>query len=278
MKTILFPTDFSGNALYAAQYAGMLARSLNARVVFLHVHYIPMVAEFSENKQTKMIIQNDKIEAEADMQVFVTKFIGKTNICPDRVSFRIEYGASVTEKILLAAKSINAHFIVMGTKGASNILDKWLGTNAQKVMKDANCPVWIIPANATIKFPHKVMYAADFKKDELLATHQVLQIIEPLGATCKVIHIHDFIGMKADKKVNELVGAMKEEFEEEKFFIRNINRDDIIEGLESYINLYQPDVLALAIHEKCFLENMFNTSITQHFIQGANLPMLTFRK
>ena len=38
MKTILFSTDFSKNAVYAAQYAGILARSLNARVVLLNVH------------------------------------------------------------------------------------------------------------------------------------------------------------------------------------------------------------------------------------------------
>jgi len=278
MKTILFPTDFSNNALHASQYAGMVARSISARVVFLHVHYIPMVAEYDKNAQIKAIIQNDKVETETDMQVFITKFIEKTQICPDRISHRIEYGANVTEKIVLAARSINAHFIVMGTKGASNTLDKWLGTNAQKVMKESLCPVWIIPANATIRFPHKIMYAADFKKDEFLATHQVLQIVEPLGATCKVIHINDFIGIKANKDVHELVGTLKDEFKDENVFVRKINRADIIEGLESYINLYKPDVLALAVHEKSFLENILNTSVTKHFIQGANVPMLTFRK
>ena len=278
MKTILFPTDFSNNALHASQYAGMLARSMNARVVFLHVHYIPMVAEYNDNAQIRTIIQNDKMEAEVDMKVFMTKFIEKTQICPDRISHRIEYGANVPEKILVAARSINAHFIVMGTKGAANTLDKWLGTNAQKVMKESICPVWIIPANAVIKFPRKIMYAADFKKDEFLATHQVLQIVEPLGATCKVIHINDFISMKADKNVHELVGALKDEFKEDNVFVRKINRADIIEGLESYINLYKPDVLALAVHEKSFLENILNTSVSKHFIQGADVPMLTFRK
>ena len=38
MKTILFPTDFSKSDEHAAKYAGMLARSINARVVIINVH------------------------------------------------------------------------------------------------------------------------------------------------------------------------------------------------------------------------------------------------
>ena len=42
MKTIIIPTDFSGNALYAAYYALDLAAMIGARLNLLHVYTLPV--------------------------------------------------------------------------------------------------------------------------------------------------------------------------------------------------------------------------------------------
>ena len=168
--------------------------------------------------------------------------------------------------------------IVMGTKGASNFLDKWLGTNAQKVMKEAVCPVWIIPQKAKIKHPKKIMYAADLQEDEMLATQKIVQITEPLDVFCKVIHVHNIFEPIEKTMIKEQVTTLNVQFEEDDVFARNLNRADIIEGLEAYMESFKPDVLALAVHEKSFLERLFNESVTKHFVQVSHLPLLTFRK
>jgi nucleotide-binding universal stress UspA family protein len=167
---------------------------------------------------------------------------------------------------------------VMGTKGATNTLDKWLGTHAQQVMKTAHCPVWVIPQNAPINYPQHIMYAADFREDEVLATQQVLAFAKPLQATCKVIHIHDYFELNVGHAVQEMVHYLEDEFENEDITFKHVNRADIIEGLETYIRTHKPDVLALAIQEKSFLSKIFETSVTKHFIQEAKLPILTFKK
>ncbi len=277
MKTILFPTDFSKNAVHAAQYAGMLARSMNARVMLLNVH-APLSSGFLDDADLRKDIIQSKEEAEVDMKEFTTKFIEKSLLCPERIIQCVDYNPCVSQKIIEKAKSINAHFIVMGTKGASNLINKWVGTNAQKVMKMAHCPVWIVPENVEIKFPHKVMYAADLKEDDFLATTNVLQILEPLGVTCKVIHVDDIMSLKSGGKVKQLTDNLTEVFKEENVIVHKIDRTDIIEGLESYIKLHQPDVLSLAIHEKSIFEKIFESSITKFFIQNLQLPILTFRK
>ena len=61
-------------------------------------------------------------------------------------------------------------------------------------------------------------------------------------------------------------------------FVRTIKRDDVVEGLEAYIQNYKPDVLALAVHVKSFLSRIFEQSVTNHFVYHADLPMLIFRK
>jgi nucleotide-binding universal stress UspA family protein len=278
MKTILFPTDFSANALHAAEYAGMLAKYFKANVVLLNVHSIPTISEYQLSSEIDNLIKYSQQRAEDDLRDFTTRFIEITSLAPDRVSQTVEYGFP-NEKIIETAKTIQADMIVMGTKGASDILDKWLGTHAEAVMKKSEVPVWIIPQNAPINYPQNILYAADFKEDEVMATQKVLEFCTPLGAKCKVVHIHDYFEPNVGHGVQEMVRYLEDEFEnvEDVSFI-NLNRANIIEGLETYLKSQKSDVLALAISEKSFFERLFDQSITKYFVQGSKIPMLIFKK
>ena len=277
MKTILFPTDFSENATHASRYAAMLAKLYDANLVLLHVHHIPMVPENNHSFEVRNAISLNETSAKEDLEVFAKKFMEHSNLSSERIIQRVEYGFAA-ECIVEIADSIKADLIVMGTKGASDMMDKWLGTHAQEVMKTAECPVFTIPKNVPIDYPQRILYAADFKEDEVSATQRLLTIAKPLGATCKVVHIHEYFEPNIGHFVEETIKELEEKFKNEDVTIQQLYRDDIIEGLETYIKTYNPDVLAMAIHEKSFLSNIFDTSITRHFIQAAKLPMLTFKK
>lgn len=278
MKTILFPTDFSDNAVHASEYAGLLAQKLNANVVLLNIFSMPIFTEYQLPYDIQDFTIEMKSASEKKLQHFAEKFIENTNLPKERISQKVEYGF-VADVIVERAKAINADMIVMGTKGASNVMEKWIGTTAQIVMKNAECPVWIIPQNDAITYPQKFLYAADLKEDEIAATQKVMEFAIPLQALCKVIHIDDYFEVNVNEKVKEKISELKEEFkDDDNVFVRNIRRDDIIEGLETYIQSYKPDVLALALHEKSLLSKIFEQSVTNHFVFKANLPMLIFRK
>ena len=277
MKTILFPTDFSKNAAHASRYAGMLAKLYNANLVLLHVHHVPMVPQDNISYGVSSAISFNDESAKADLELFTKQFIHDSNFPAERVTEQIEYGFA-SEKIVEIAQNIKADMIVMGTQGASDMMDKWLGTHAQAVMKTAECPVFTIPKNIPINYPQRILYAADFKEDEITATEKLLYVAKPLGATCKVVHIHDYFEPNVGHTIEETIKDLEERFKNEDVTIQQFHRANIIEGLEGYIKTYKPDVLAMAIHEKSFLNNIFDTSITRHFIQEAKLPMLTFKK
>jgi nucleotide-binding universal stress UspA family protein len=278
MKTIIFPTDFSNNATHSSRYAGMLTKRLDAKLILLHVYSLPMVTEYEGTYQIEEFTARSRNEARESLQLFTDKFIEDSEVSSDRISQIIDYGP-VSDIILETAKALKADMIVMGTKGATDMLDRWIGTNAEAVMKKAECPVWIIPQNVPVNKPDLVMYAADFEEDELLATHQLLSIVEPLGATCKVIHIQDYFAFNVGHNVQETVMDLEKEFKyDNDISIKNLNRTEIIEGLEGYLNTHKPDVLALATHDKSFWNSFFEPSITKHFVQEAKLPLLIFKK
>lgn len=277
MKTILFPTDFSINAFHAAEYAGMLAEKFEAKVIILHAFSIPMVPATHTSYNVRFAIDGYRATISKDLETFTDKFLKVSGLTSDNISSKIEYGFPA-DKILEVASDLKVDMIVMGTKGASNFMDKWLGTNSQKVMEEAKCPVWIIPNKAKIEYPENVMYAADFQEDEVVATQRVLELVRPFGASCHVVHVNGFFELYASAGLREMVNYLTDEFETENVSFQNINSEGIIAGLEVYIKKNKPNLLALALHEKSFLNKLFETSISKHFVQEAKLPMLIFKK
>jgi nucleotide-binding universal stress UspA family protein len=278
MKTILFPTDFSENAVHVSGYAGLLAHNFEANVVIMNCYSVPIITEYQVPYNIENFTVEMKAISEKNLKDFTEKFIETSGLSEDRISQKVEYGF-VTDMICETAKNINANMIVMGTKGASNVLDKWVGTTAQMVMKQAECPVWIIPEKVNANYPQKFLYAADLMEDEISATQTLMEFVKPFEANCKIVHIDDNLGIKIESEVETSINDLKEEFkDDDNVFVRNIKRDDVVEGLESYIQTYKPDVLALAIHDKSFLSKIFEQSVTNHFVYHADLPMLIFRK
>jgi len=277
MKTILFPTDFSKNAAHASRYAGMVAKLFDANIVLLHVYHIPMVPAYNTSFEVKDTIVQNENDIKEELQTFATELMKNSNLANERIIQKIEYGFA-SEKTVEIADSMNVDLIVMGTKGASDMLDKWLGTHAQDVIKNAKCPVLTIPNDVPIDYPQRILYAADFKDDEIHAVQKVLDFAKFLGATCKVMHVHEGFEPNIGHIVEETIKDLENKFKDEDVTVQQFHRDDTIEGIETYIKTYAPDILAMAIHEKSFLDNIFNTSVTQHFIQEAKIPMLTFKK
>lgn len=278
MTTILFPTDFSKNAIHASLYAGMIARGMNAHIILLNVYSIPMATEYQIPHDVDGFLRMSKEIAEEKLQEFSRELIEGTGISRDKITQITDYGQT-SNSIVKIAQFEKVDFIIMGTKGVSNMLDKWLGTNAQNVLEAAECPVWVIPENSPLNYPKVFMYAADFREDDDLAILKVLEIARPLGATCKVIHVHDYYELISNRTVKEIVTELNYEFvEDDDVTTNNINRQEVYDGLKTYVRTHKPDVLALAVHHKSFLSKIFDRSITEHFVQKGNIPLLTFRK
>lgn len=278
MKTILFPTDFSENALHASEYAGMLAEKFDANVILLNVYSVPVITEYQVPYNIDDFSTEMRVISEKNLEDFTNKFIEITGLSKDRISHKIEYGF-VGDAIIEMSKNIEVDMIVMGTKGASNAVDRWVGTTAQTVMKQAECPVWIIPEKVKVNYPQKFLYAADLMEDEVTASQKLMEFVKPFEANCKIIHIDDKFELNPGNKVETAINDLKEEYkDDDNVFVRTIKRDDVVEGLETYIQSYKPDVLALAVHDKSFLSKLFEQSVTNHFVYHADLSMLIFRK
>jgi nucleotide-binding universal stress UspA family protein len=137
VHTILFPTDFSETAQQAFPLACALARDCGAGVVVLHVMPRPLGEEQLQARHHPEEYFGPPWRVLHHMQA------------PDqnvRVEHRLEEGNAAT-MILEVADEVQAGLIVMGTHGRTGLGRVLLGSVAERVLREAPCPV------LTVKVP-----------------------------------------------------------------------------------------------------------------------------
>lgn len=132
IRTILHPTDFSANSMYALHLATALARDHGAHLVILHVASVPAAFYgYGEGMLPPTEAPKD------DLLDKLTKLPTPEGI---KVSRRLEEGDPVGE-ILHVAEDVHANLIVMGTHGRRGLSRLLMGSVAEQVVRQAGCPV-----------------------------------------------------------------------------------------------------------------------------------------
>ncbi len=274
MKTILLPTDFSANARHAFRFATLLAQAAEARIVLLHVFGLPVSTVQEVPSTVTYQLENEERRATEALDEFRDCLLRETTFPSQRMTTSVRYGF-VADAVATTARQFGADYVVMATQGADDVFGKWLGTNTQRVITSPMpCPVWVIPPQAPVQIPRSVLYAADYERTESGATRAVLQFARLFEARMQVVHVHEYYELP----VGEITHQLRDEFEADDVTFRTLGRDDVVATLETYLRTHQPDVLALAAYEKGFWESLLHKSVTKHFVQTSQVPVLVVRK
>jgi nucleotide-binding universal stress UspA family protein len=137
-KNILLAVDGSEHALHAAKNAADLARTMNSDILRIVVAFEPVPPYLGEpNLQTAISARMD----EAD--TILRKTVDAVGEIPGEVHTEVLEGAPA-EAILDVAKTRKSDLIVMGSRGLGRLKGALLGSQSQKVVQHAPCPVLIV--------------------------------------------------------------------------------------------------------------------------------------
>lgn len=140
-ETIIFPTDFSENSEHAFECAFTLAKQFNARLVIMHVINEPVDLRgfYVPHVSFEKLEEEITVAAEKMMEKFCrTKIKDFTNYASHIVS-GIPY-----DEIIKKAEEEKASLIVMGTHGRRGIDHFLFGSTAERVVRNAKCPVMTV--------------------------------------------------------------------------------------------------------------------------------------
>ena len=146
IKKILCPTDFSENSEHALQYALTLATLSQAELRLFHV-----VEPITFPQSTQLFEPVlDEVELMMKMEAaFQTQLEDQVSALKDeypKITGKLVKGNTFLE-IIRVARDDDVDMIVMGTHGRTGLAHVLIGSVAEKVVREAPCPV------LTVKHP-----------------------------------------------------------------------------------------------------------------------------
>lgn len=153
-KKILIPTDFSVHSEPAIELAISFAKKFNSEIHFLNVRppeLFPIYSALQTGDLNER--EHDEKKGILKQKEELKKFIKRYNLTGLKTKFIVKSGPPFKE-IILTAKEIGASLIVLGTHGKTGIYDIMLGSVAEKVVRQAPCPVLTVkPKKLEVEMP-----------------------------------------------------------------------------------------------------------------------------
>ncbi len=271
MKTLLVPTDFSKSANNALKFADEFAQQIGGKLTLLNV-YTPSAGRYNAISG----ILGDEVAIAGDAARKQLTALCKKGIT-SKCTSQFEIGIPVSEITAVAEKK-KASYIVMGTHGASGLMQLIFGSTAAAVITKAKVPVLAIPKQYKFKNIKTIVYAMD-----LVNTWNELKYLLPLAKKLDasvVIFYLDYGWDNAPEKVSLLekkIGAMA--YNKVNLVVQKANLAvDMFEQISNFLDKKRPQLLAMFHQDKTAIQKFFGNSNTEDVSYGIKFPLLSVRK
>jgi nucleotide-binding universal stress UspA family protein len=139
IQTILVPTDFSRNALHAARQAQKVLRPIErgAKLILLHAYHLPIEYTAYGAIPTGLNFHQDVAALAEEKLLKIAEELGRDGL-------EVETSACQgypPEAIVAFAEEHHVDLIAIGTHGRTGLSHLLLGSNAERVVQHAPCPV-----------------------------------------------------------------------------------------------------------------------------------------
>ena len=279
MKKILVPTDFSSAAQNAVQVATNIALKEGAQLILLHVIELPDHGSFNVEGEV-LTTQNweDKIfsmkliegsKQKLERVASDTRDKGVSTLCELRLGSPFH---GIRE--IITDKKID--LVVMGTAGHSRLEEMIIGSNTEKVVRHAKCPVLTVhPSPAKSDFKN-IVYATSLAADEASFAQVVINTREMYDGIVHLVRINTPLNFESDVKVKKDMEAFAKGVGLTNFTINTFNHFKEEEGIIHFANNIGADLIALSTHGRTGFAHVLAGSIAEDLANHSAIPVLTY--
>jgi nucleotide-binding universal stress UspA family protein len=275
MQTILVLTDFSPVARQAANYAIHLARSLNSnRILLLNAYQsLEPVANVPVTPELPVMQANpDELYKESTAQLEILRTSLQTS-APGITIDTISEDDLLEEAVKKLISKENVDLVVAGISDKSNLEKFLVGSHSIRVMENCNYPLVLVPEDARIAAPEKVLLSVEFDLfREGKALPRLVQVLSNLKAELLVVNVAGKGGYSMDTK--EDITHLHQLLDQYNPTFHYLEKDDVAKGITGFANANNVSLI-IAVHEKKgLLASLFGKSITKELAWNSNVPVL----
>jgi nucleotide-binding universal stress UspA family protein len=294
LRRLLCPVDFSPFSERALRQSAAIARWFESEITVLYVEEPLISSARSEAASKRGVPGPSGID---ELREFVASTIGAV----PKVTPRATDGDAVA-KILEEARRTAADLIVMGTQGRTGLSRLVLGSVAERVLRQADCPVMTIPPAAESAAPdvfepfNPILCASDFSPACLRALDVAMAMAQEADAKLILLHAFelppiiegyppatatamatgDVDGLRSDAKTR-LERALPRDADlrfKPEILVEQAAARDAILGAARQQNV---KLIAMGAQARGTLDRLIFGSTTRSVIQAAACPVLSVR-
>jgi len=276
MKKILVPYDFSKVAEHALDFACQIADKAECEIRLLNVIEHPTADSF----RTMGIQDLDPME-----QLYIKKMIEKVKeklgqvisdakYTDDKISYKIQLG-NPFHNIIDEIVEENVDLVIMGTEGAEGVNELFVGSNAEKVVRKASCPVITVQNKCELEPIEKIVFASDFIHTHEGLVDQIKDLQTMFSAQLNIVKINtpaSFTSTRHDKQQMEDFVA-KNNIENYTIDIYNYKNEE--DGIRYYAEDIGADMIALGTHQRTGIGHFLAGSIAEMVVNHSGVPVWT---
>lgn len=276
MRKILVPTDFSEFADKALQTAVALAQKSGAELILLNANEMAVaalpIAEYyyydKEKEQSYLQMVNESLDKT------LQKIASEMDLKDIKVSTIVESGLLV-DVIEEVCKREEVDLVVMGTQGATGTREMLVGSNTEKVVRNAPCPVLSVPNKAVTEFA-TIVFPTTLRPDQAIAFTKLAKMQSIFDGKIHLLYLNNPAHLPSD----EAIVARKEELETDaglknvEIFIGEQNVFDEENAILEFARKQNADLIVMATHQRKGLAHLFLGSITEDTVNHSDIPVL----
>lgn len=267
-KTILVPTDFSTNALYAAQYACQIAKQNDYDIHLFHCYTTSTAIEEESSSELKADVLIKELKEQL-LKHHPTLHIETE--CVSRLLTDVLPEYAVGPKFAL---------VVMGTTGAGEGKPIIWGSNTSFISSKTKIPVIAIPPGTENFATENIAILTNFKTEEIETLNNYITYVSPIK-NLDIIHIY-----KDNKKAKDIEQQLQDwsfnikqlsEIEQVNIIAQSIQHDNekldtVPEVINHIINNNPYDIILVTKTRKSFFERILSSSVSKQITLHLQRP------
>jgi nucleotide-binding universal stress UspA family protein len=282
MIKVLVPYDFSPTATHALNFATSLTQVYqDVEISVLHIVETPistgidsMSGGFDSGPDFQdQVFYMEMIEArKKQFKELEEKYIGS----PYRLKTNLVLG-NVFTSISQAIEDESPDLVIMGSRGTSGLEEVLIGSNTEKVVRNAPCPVITIKDETPIHKLKKIVFASDFREsdDEVASRIKNLQAIFDAEFYFVVVNTPGNFETTRESIARIRRFVEKYQFENIKAEIYNSASED--SGIIEFADDVKADMIAMTTHGRKGLMHLITGSIAEDVVNHSKRPVWTYK-
>jgi nucleotide-binding universal stress UspA family protein len=273
MKKILVPTDFSEHAYHALKVASQIAKKNGGEIILLHMLELPHQGSDALGSGHAlpeiMLFKNSAIKKLEDLM---------DDECLNglQVSEVIQFELAF-DGIMKVSNKNNIDLIVMGSHGASGFKEMFIGSNAEKVVRNSEVPVLIIKKDAGEFNVNSFVFASDFADEIKKPFSKVVEFANKFGAELQLVMINTPSNFKPTHIAEEIIMSFISNFKVDHYSIHVYNDVNVENGILNFANYKKADLIGVCTHGRKGIAHFFNGSISEDLVNHSKRPVVTFK-